>query len=72
MRRTLVVAALAVLAAGLSAMIVISLMAREVYGRWGTVVAMEAAPFRYWSGIVLLLAMLVLLIFAMRQAWKDM
>ena len=72
MRRALAVAALALLAVGLCAMIVISLVTREVHGRWGAVVRLEAAPFRYWSAIVLLLAMVVLLIFAVRRAWQDM
>ena len=71
MRRFLMVAILALLAAGLSVMSAISVMNREVYGRWGTVVRMEAAPWRYWSGILFLLGMLVMLILAMLKVWKE-
>ena len=71
MKRIIALIALVVITIGLTVITLISLIEREVYGRWGTVIRMEQAPARYWMGVLLLIGMIGMLLFAIRKVWRE-
>jgi len=71
MKRMIAFITLVVITIGLSVLALISLISQEIYGRWGTVIRMEQAPARYWMGVLLLIGMIGMLLFAIRKVWRE-
>jgi len=71
MKRLLLLALLAFTTIGLAGMIILSIINKETYGRFDTVIRHADQPVTYWTSLLLLVAMLGMAGFFLIKTWKG-